>query len=122
MEKVTESSEQQALFEWVEIASKQIPELRLLHAIPNSGKRHIVTAVRMKKEGVKAGVSDIFLPVARGGFYGLYMELKIKGGKLTDKQREWIELTREQGYMSIVCFGWEMARREIEWYLRGIVK
>jgi len=116
---LSESQEQQALFQWAAIAERQHPELRLLHAIPNSGKRHIVTAVRMKAEGQKAGVSDIFLPVARKGFHGLYIELKVKGGRLTEKQKEWIQLTILQGYMSIVCVGWEDAKMEIEGYLEG---
>lgn len=114
---MSESQEQQALFQWAAIAERQYPELRLLHAIPNSGKRHIITAVRMKAEGQKAGVSDIFLPVARHGFHGLYIELKIKGGRVSPSQADWIKLTTVQGYKSIVCVGWEDARMEIEGYL-----
>ena len=117
---MSESTEQQALFQWAAIASAQKPELRLLHAIPNSGKRHIVTAVRMKAEGQKAGVSDIFLPVARHGYHGMYIELKVKGGKLSDKQKEWLRLTAEQGYKSIVCVGWIEAKEAIEKYLKEV--
>ena len=44
----------------------QYPELKLLHAIGNGGKRNLIEAVRMKKEGVLSGVSDIMLPVESG--------------------------------------------------------
>jgi len=115
--KTTESAEQQALFQWVAIASAQKPELRLLHAIPNGGKRSKITAVILKREGVKSGVFDLSLPVARHGYHGLYIELKIKGGKLSDNQKEWLQLTTEQGYKSIVYVGWVEAKEAIEKYL-----
>lgn len=66
-----------------------------------------------------AGVSDVFLPVARGGFHGLYVELKVKGGKPSDNQKWWIAETTKQGYLSVVCFGWVEAKEVIEGYLEG---
>jgi hypothetical protein len=119
MIKMSESTEQQALFEWAAIEKRKYPELEMLHAIPNSGKRPIKTAVRMKAEGQKSGVSDMFLPVARNGRHGLYIELKIRGGRLTDNQAKWIEMVMEQGYSAEICFGWEEAREILLKYLRG---
>ena len=112
-----ESDEQQALFQWAKLAQGQHPELSLLHSIPNGGKRNVREASRLKKEGALAGVSDIFLPVARKGFHGLYIELKIKGGKLSDNQKWWTEETSKQGYYSTVCFGWIEASEVIKGYL-----
>jgi hypothetical protein len=65
------------------------PALRMLHAIPNGGHRHKATAARLKAAGVKAGVPDICLPVARGDWHGLYIELKVGKNKLTEAQRRW---------------------------------
>lgn len=115
-----ESDEQQSLFQWAKLTQTQYPELSLLHSIPNGGKRNIREAARLKKEGALAGVSDIFLPVARGDYHGLYIELKVKGGKLSDHQKWWIEETTKQGYYSTVCFGWVEAKGVIEGYLEGI--
>ena len=115
--KQLESQEQQALFRWAAVMEKSMPILQLLHSIPNGGKRDIWTAARLKAEGVKAGVSDIFLPVANNGYYGLYIELKVRGGKLSDRQKWWIESTMAQGYLSVVCMGWEAAAEEILRYL-----
>ena len=115
--KHTESDEQQALFQWSKLIQTQYPELKLLHSIPNGGKRNLIEAVRMKREGVKAGVSDIFLPVARGEFHGLYIELKVKGGKTSPSQEWWIVQTTKQGYYSTVCYGWLEAKGIIEKYL-----
>ena len=65
-----ESQEQQALFSWAEYAKGLHPELGLLYHIPNGGKRDKLEAARLKLEGVKAGVPDLCLPVARGGAQG----------------------------------------------------
>jgi len=112
-----ESDEQQALFQWAKLMQGQHPELSLLHAIGNGGKRNIIEAARMKLEGVKAGVSDVFLPVARRDHHGLYIELKVKGGKLSDEQEWWIAETTKQGYFSTVCLGWIEATEVIKKYL-----
>lgn len=114
----TESEEQQALFRWAELQAGAFPELKLLYHIPNGGHRYKSTAGRLRAEGVKAGVPDICLPVSRGGFHGLYIELKrTKGNRATEKQEEWIVALTLQGYMAVVCLGWEPASRVITDYL-----
>lgn len=114
-----ESEEQVCLFQWTEYAKYKYPELALLHHIPNGGKRDAITAAIMKREGVKAGVSDLFLPVARHGYHGLYIELKALDGKLSSNQKWWIEETAKQGYKSMTCWGWEEAKSEIVSYLEA---
>jgi hypothetical protein len=57
-----EHEEQVALFEWAAWNSSKYKELELMFAIPNGGQRHVVVARKLKDEGVKAGVPDIFLP------------------------------------------------------------
>lgn len=115
----TEHQEQCALFDWSAWMEKQIPELQLLHAIPNGGKRDIRTAAMLKAEGVKPGVPDISLPVPRGGKNGLYIELKRrKGGVVSKEQEAWIRALCAQGYECCVCCGWDQAREIILEYLR----
>ena len=114
----TESEEQATLFSWAAMKSGKRPELRLLFHIPNGGKRGKVEAARFKAEGVKPGVPDLFLPVARGGWHGLFIELKRqKGGRIGDAQRRWITALMTQGYYAEVCFGWKDAAELIENYL-----
>ena len=114
-----ESDEQQALFQWSKLSQSKYHELSLLHSIPNGGKRNIREASRLKKEGAKAGVSEIFLPVARKEWHGLYVELKVKGGRLSDSQKWWIAEMFKQKYMAVVCYGWVEAKEVIEKYLEG---
>lgn len=115
---MTEAQEQRFLFQWAGLAEKQYPELKLLHHIPNGGKRDARTAANLKKEGVKAGVPDICLPVAKDAYCGLYIELKVGKNKPSIKQKEWIEALKEQGYKVEVCYGWIKAREVIETYLK----
>ena len=114
----TENQEQAALFEWAEAASGKYPELRLLHAIANGGKRDGRTAAVLQWTGVKPGVPDLCLPVARGGFHGLYIELKrLKGGVLSINQKTWLGLLAREGYKAVMCRGWLDARDTILNYL-----
>lgn len=114
----TESAEQKTLFEWAKRLSGKYPELDLLYHIPNEGRRSVRTGARMKAEGLRPGVPDICLPVARGGNHGLYIELKrVKNSRVTREQLEWIEALVAQGYVAAVCRGCDEAIEIIENYL-----
>lgn len=113
-----EGAEQRALFQWIEETGKHHhPELELLYAVPNGGKRGIRTAVRMKAEGVKAGVPDLVLPVARGGYFGLYLELKADES-LRPIQKQWLAALAAEGYRACMVRGEAAAREELLAYLR----
>ena len=71
-------------------------------------------------EGVRAGVPDLFLAVPAFGYNGLFIELKKpKGGRVSDKQTEFISELSEQGYRVTVCHGFIEAKQAIENYLMG---
>lgn len=114
----TESEEQQCLIRWAAHKSRFCRELDLLYHIPNGGSRNKSEAGRFKAEGVKAGVPDLCLPVARGGYHGMYIELKRqKGGRTSPAQERWMKALREQGYFVMLCEGWEDASKAILFYL-----
>ena len=93
-----------------------------MYHIPNGGSRSKSEAGHFKAEGVKAGVPDICLPVARSGYHGLYIELKrVKGGRVSTAQQGWIAALRDQGYYACVCKGWDDAAHVIKAYLEGRV-
>ena len=114
-----EHEHQAALFEWAAMAAQKHPELRLMYAIPNGGARTARTGAMLKREGVKAGVPDICLPVAKRGFSALYIELKAPGGRLSDVQRQWQAMLTAHGNAAHVCVGWHEARECILFYLTG---
>ena len=128
-----EHDEQVALFYWAELNSNKIPSLKLLMAIPNGasyggggGRWNI--AKRMKDEGVKKGVPDVFLPVPM--MYmdentneigkvsaGLWIEMKAGKNKPSDEQNWWIEQLEEMGYRVEVCYSSQEAIDVINDYL-----
>jgi len=119
MIKDLEHQEQSALIRWSKAQAKTIPELKLLFAIPNGGHRHIAVATKLKAEGVKKGVPDLFMPVAKGGYNGLFIEMKRqKGGTVSPEQKQWHADLQEQNYRVDVCHGWDSARETILEYLK----
>lgn len=115
----TENQHQMAVIKWSQQASirQKWPELKLLFHIPNERKCTPQQGRILKLMGVKRGVPDLMLPVARGRYHGLYIEMKTETGRSTEDQKWWGEELRGQGYMHEVCHGWESATRVLEWYL-----
>jgi len=110
----SEAQEQKALIKW----SERYPECRWLYACPNGGRRSPIEAKNLKAEGVKAGVSDLFLPLSRQGYSGLYIEMKRRTlGKASDLQLEFHDHVRKEGFKAEVCHGFIEAKKLLEWYL-----
>ena len=115
---VTEHSEQSALYQWADlmVATGKYPELHLMHAIPNWRPKKS-ERIYLAEEGVKASIPDNFLPVARDGFHGMYIEMKIGKNQPTEGQRTMHKALQAQGYYVVTCWGFEWARDEIIVYL-----
>ncbi len=120
-----------AFFEWCQLQSSVIPELKLLFHVPNGGMRpqrvdakgrtYSVEALKLKKMGVRKGVLDYFLPVPRMVMNvwraGLLIEFKAKDGKMSDEQREFAGAVEQQGYVVLVVNDWEAAKNYVVQYL-----
>jgi len=106
----TEAGHQKALFAWAALSG--YPELKWMFHIQNASANRSAKVV-----GVKAGVPDIHLPISKGGYKGLWIELKVGKNKASDKQNEWIDFLRSQGYIVGICYGWEEARDYIIRYI-----
>lgn len=119
-----EHKEQVAVIQWWNLAHKGfgLPEFALF-AIPNGGHRHMLTAVRLKAEGVRSGIPDLFLAAALGDAYGnlwggMFIEMKSKEGKESPAQTE-VRQYLVKGYRSVVANGADEAIEFIKSYLRG---
>ena len=78
----------------------------IFYHVPNGGYRDYREAAKFKRMGVKPGVPDICIPIARKGFHGLYIELKrVSGGSLSETQRFWLEELKKQGYDVFIAKG-----------------
>ena len=93
------------------------PELKLLFHIKNETGEGGGRVMADKAMGVKKGVPDLCLPVARGEYHGLYIELKNETGRASPEQEWWGEELLKQGYYWETCHGWQSAVRVLGWCL-----
>lgn len=124
---MSEHDEQAALVAWADYQVNVYPELRMLFAVINgaklpwsrdkNGRRFSPEAMKLKAEGLKSGVPDLWLPVARGGYPGLVIEMKFGSNKPSDEQLWWLEALAGQGWKTAVCWSFEAAQRVILEYL-----
>ena len=119
----TEHQIQCAFVEWCQRSESAHPELRLAFAVPNGGLRNIVTAVKQKKEGCRAGVPDWLLPFPVSPYIGLAVEFK-RGSKgaLSASQEGYISLLRGAGWRVEICRDTESAIQAVKSYLEELWK
>ncbi|MEL7937658.1 VRR-NUC domain-containing protein [Pseudomonas delhiensis] len=113
-----EGQEQAQLFGILKIKHPEV--YRLAYHVPNGGHRHPAVAGKLRAQGVKAGVSDIVLPMARGGWFGLYIEFKATpphDAAVSQEQTAFLLRVEQQGYYATVCRGVDDALRVIEQYM-----
>ncbi len=96
----------------------QYPHLReMLFAVPNGGRRDEKTGVRLKEEGVIAGVSDMILLQRNDRYGALLIEMKTKTGRQSESQKRWQKAAEEQGYRYVVCRSLEEFMKEVNSYV-----
>ncbi len=115
-----ESRIQMAVIRFWAVAHKDfgVPEC-VLFSIPNGGWRDVVGAAILKKEGQRNGVSDLMLAVPRGGYHGLFLEMKCATGVISPEQIVFQREVGAQGYATWTAFRYETAVDMIGCYLRG---
>ena len=89
----------------------------LIYAIPNGGQRNVIVAFKLKAEGVLSGIPDLHIPIAKGGFHGLYIELKTGKNKPTENQLTIMQKLMNEGYLCVVCYSFEEFKMAVENYL-----
>lgn len=93
-----EHAMQSTVFERCAMIAALYPEYALVFAVPNGQFR---PGQRMEA-GLRAGVPDIFWPVARGGYHGMFIELKVGRNQLSQEQRTWIDRLEMEGFYCVV--------------------
>lgn len=139
--KGSEHGHQVGLFAWAAMVNNVgiNSDVVKMYAIPNGEKRDAATGAKLKAQGTRKGIPDIFLPVpivvaphrqtalfAKFGnsrltnnvLAGLYIEMKKPNeGRVSPEQTERIEQLRADGYAVIVCRNWRDAKDSICTYL-----
>ncbi|MGE4194702.1 MAG: VRR-NUC domain-containing protein [Pseudodesulfovibrio sp.] len=118
---MSEHEIQKAVFQWADIQGRvaRFRGLRLMYAVPNAGKRSKAVAGMMLAEGLKKGVPDVVLPVARGGYHGAYLEFKTAKGRVRPEQKEWLASLAEEGYFAAVVRSFDEATTMLADYMQG---
>jgi hypothetical protein len=114
-----EGLEQAALMRELELCYPLVFDL--IYHVPNGGHRVKAVAAKLKAQGVKAGIPDLVLSMARGGYFGLYIEFKAtppNDAAVSENQQERLRKLNDQGYLAIVCRGHFDAMEQIRAYLR----
>ncbi len=114
----TEADEQKAVIQWCVLMENRWSELAYIYHIPNGGSRNVREAANLKEEGVKAGVPDLELPVAKGIYTGLHIEMKHGKNKVTKEQHNWLTALKKMGRCAAVCYDAESAIRIISEYMQ----
>lgn len=118
-----EGQEQAVLIRWL-LGEKKRGEpvgqlYDAIYHVANGGQRNKKTASDLKKQGVKAGVSDLPVRQARGGWHGLYLEFKAtppRDAALASSQFEWLEGSEYEGYCAVLARGLEEAKAVLREY------
>lgn len=93
----------------------------IIFAIPNGGQRNVVVAAKMKAEGVLAGVPDLFIPHPTKIYHGLFIEMKNgKHGRLSESQRQMLELLKRQGFACVVARDFDDFRDKVDRYFKEL--
>lgn len=79
----------------------------------------MLTALRMKREGVVAGVPDLFLSLPRGGWHGMYIEIKFGKNKLTQRQEDFFAAASKHNYKCVAVYTLDEFTREVTNYIQA---
>ena len=122
---MSEHDEQCAVVKWFK---SQYPKYAgCIMAIPNGShlagtkQQRFAKVARAKKEGMKNGVSDLFIAVPCGEYHGMWLEMKDKGKtacSVSKEQKEHLALMTEFGYYSVWAAGFDAAKEQIDIYLK----
>lgn len=117
----SEHSEQVRIFQWANLMQIKHPELKYMFSTLNGVRLSIGSAKKAKNSGNKKGVPDIFLPLPKNNYSGLFIELKIKGGVVKPEQKDYIKFLKSVGYCAEVIYGSDDAISLIQSYINGEV-
>ena len=107
---------QAACFNWTRYQHHKV----LCYHSPNGGKRNGREAAKFKAMGVVPGIPDIIVDHPNGGYHGLRIELKAKGGRLQDSQIKILNKMANAGYLCAVVWSFNSFKKLITDYVNGL--
>ena len=111
-----EAIEQAKVIAWARANENNYPYLWMLHSSLNGVKMTKAQAGRAIAQGMLSGVPDLFLPVPKNGYHGLFIEMKYGSNKVTENQEKFLQNAANVGYAISVCYSANEAMKRIEDY------
>ena len=111
-----EAIEQAKVVAWARANERNYPFLWMLHSSLNGVKMTKAQAVRAIAQGMKKGVADLFLPVKKGVYSGLYIEMKSEKGRTSIDQSKFLTAVSENDYLAHICYSAVEAIDKIKGY------
>lgn len=115
---MSEHQEQVSLFQFLSYH----PNLSVIFAIPNGFYSTPAQKSKMKHEGLKNGVWDIFVPIPSRGYHGMFLEMKYGSNQLSDTQKCFGSAMEALGYRCEVAYSAMEAYTQIMDYLQETPK
>jgi hypothetical protein len=97
---MTEQQHHETLIQWINLH----PWHKFVFHIANEqkGGTNVMILNKLKRMGMKKGVSDLFFMLPRAQYHGLFFELKATNKKPNESQYAFMDLAQKQGY----CAHW----------------
>lgn len=109
-------SEERLQSEVIKYIKLQYPRVRYCASLGGiyTGPRQ---AIKAKRTGYSRGFPDLQITEARGGKFGLFIEIKTHNGVATEVQRQWINDLTLRGYHARICKGLDQILDCIDEYM-----
>ena len=117
---MNEQKQQEAIVTYLQL---QYKDVRYCASLGGQYQQYQSQRAKAIRTGYVKGFPDLQITESRivNGirYYGLFIELKTKTGRLTKHQQQWIDDLNERGYRAKCCKGMEEAMDVIDWYLNS---
>lgn len=97
---ITEEQIHLTVMDWVRLNPSLEP---YVFHVANQGKRAVQYTAKLKRMGLKPGVSDLFIAIPSKGYHGAWMELKSAKGVLSPAQKQFMKDMGDKGYKTYCC-------------------
>ncbi|QFT40043.1 VRR-NUC domain protein (plasmid) [Vibrio sp. THAF191c] len=91
-------------------------EYEFAFAVPNGGHRSKRSASLISYEGQKKGTPDVFIPIPKGIYHGMFLEVKTEKGTASKDQKSKAELYRQMGYYVVIAKGYDACMAQLTQY------
>lgn len=110
----TEAELQTAVVNYIK---RRWPYVRYCASLGGQYQKHISQRKKAKATGYVAGFPDLQILSARGGYFGLFIEIKLnKNCYPSQVQKDWISDLLDRGYYAEVCKGYDQCIETLENY------